>query len=85
MSRSSPYPDDLAERDYYDETIGVQQDDERINDIRYIGVDKAIVERRVENVHWSKLPKSTYVFPPREFGDNNAQSPEEAEWENHDE
>jgi hypothetical protein len=81
MSRSSPYPDDLAERDYYDSLLGAGKGDP--DNIRWIGEDRAEVHRQVENVHWSELPKSTYVFPPRDWydQDNNPASPLEQDKE----
>lgn len=80
---SSPYPDDLAERDYYDENLSRGKGDGDIYgyegelNIRYIGTDKVIVERKTDSTHWSELPKPVNTWPPREFGDNDKSDPEQ--------
>lgn len=55
------YPDDLAERDYYDSLLGKGKGDpERI---RWVGEDKATVQlTRIGN-------------EPRDFGDNDKSDP----------
>lgn len=70
------YPDYLAERDYLDEAIGPQQEDERINDNpRWIGVDQAVVNRLID-------PSNRRDFV---FGDSADYTPSDEDLESNDE
>jgi len=72
-------------------TISLLETIEHEHPIRWIGKDKAIIQRQVDTgIHWSEREELGYigeqqakVRDPWEYGDNNAQSPEEAGWDNH--
>ncbi len=60
------------EQAYYDDLLGRGPGDfDMPPRVRYIGVDAAIVERRVDNPHWSELPPSARVFEPKDLGDRD--------------
>lgn len=78
--RSDDYMDDVLDHPY----VGASQDEisllesiEAEYPVRWVGRDKIVVERRIENPHWSELPKPVTSFAPREYGDNDKSSPEQ--------
>lgn len=84
---TDPYPDELKARDHLDGIIGKGRGDPDTHQrIVYIGEDRAVVERSVENPHWSELPKGFTNFKPRDWyeQDNAPESPLEADLEDND-